>query len=62
MRMTVPALGGYVTIVTDGCAKRTTFFTLDFTVGEEFTAPSPKVPEMPEMLATDWRMSRSVRY
>jgi len=51
-----------VTIVTDGCAKRTTFFTLDFTVGEEFTAPSPKVPEMPEMLATDWRMSRSVRY
>jgi hypothetical protein len=40
---------GYVTIVTDGCAKRTTFFVLVLTVSEEFTDASPIVPEIPDM-------------
>jgi hypothetical protein len=51
-----------MTIVTDGCAKRTTFFGLDPTDNEEFTAASPIVSEIPDMSGADWRTGRSVRY
>jgi hypothetical protein len=40
---------GSVTIVTDGCAKRTTFFVLVLTASEEFTGTSPIAPEIPDM-------------